>query len=172
MSAWGFTADPADAWRDRAACRGEDPELFFTEGSGQLSQVRVELAKAVCRRCQAKDECLAWAVRVRDRWAVCGGMTPAERRPLIADLPPPPPKVRKVRPSWCVNCPRQLGPDDRGRMCNHCRQAHTDVRVRDFGAPPRHEVLGEQFPPAAELVQELPGVQDRPRRIGRPAVAA
>lgn len=36
----------------------------------------------------------------------------------------------------------------------------------------REQLLAEQFPPAAELVQELPGVRDRARRRGREATYA
>lgn len=37
-------------WQDRAACRGEDPELFFQEDC-------VELAKAICARCPVIVQC-------------------------------------------------------------------------------------------------------------------
>lgn len=36
----------------------------------------------------------------------------------------------------------------------------------------RDQLLAEQFPPASELVQELPGVRDRARRRGREATHA
>lgn len=158
---------PMNDWRDRAACLGEDPELFFTEGTGHPSQLQIAQAKQVCRRCPVKAECLAWAVGAGDQWAVAGETTPAERRHLQATPPPPPRKVRTTR--WCVNCPRRLDEGDLGRMCNACRQAHTDPRVRNLG---RAEVLAEQFPQVGDLVQELPGVRDRSRRRGRMAVRA
>lgn len=37
-------------WQDRAACRGEDPELFF-------DKTRVNEAVAICRRCPVIHEC-------------------------------------------------------------------------------------------------------------------
>lgn len=77
---WGMTSDRSDDWRDRAACRDEDPELFFADGTGYPSQLKIEKAKQVCRRCPVKAQCLAWALGVGDDWAVCGGKTAAERR--------------------------------------------------------------------------------------------
>src|SRR5450756_1666654 len=45
-------------WRDRAACLGEDPELFFPIGSTGPALVQIEEAKAVCRRCEVVDSCI------------------------------------------------------------------------------------------------------------------
>lgn len=119
--AWGFTSDPADTWRDRAACLDEDPERFFPTDIESHGPLTVE-AKAFCRVfCQVADECLAWALRHGIDHGVWGGATPAERR---------------------------------------------GYRRR------RERVLAEQFPPVAELVRELPGVADRPRRTGRPVMTA
>ena len=38
-------------WRHRAACRDEDPELFFPIGNTGPALLQIEEAKAVCRRC-------------------------------------------------------------------------------------------------------------------------
>lgn len=48
-------------WLDRAACRDVDPEIFFPTGSGVLGEREVIRAKAVCRRCPVRPECLHWA---------------------------------------------------------------------------------------------------------------
>lgn len=50
-------------WRDRAACRDEDPELFFPIGSTGPALRQIEEAKAVCRRCPVVDDCLRYAWR-------------------------------------------------------------------------------------------------------------
>ena len=49
-------------WRHRAACRDEDPELFFPIGNTGPALLQIEEAKAVCRRCAVMDACL------RGRW--------------------------------------------------------------------------------------------------------
>jgi WhiB family redox-sensing transcriptional regulator len=66
-------------WRDRAACRGEDPELFFPIGTtGRDYDAQVEEAKAVCRGCPVRTECLDWAYRTRAD-GIWGGTTEQER---------------------------------------------------------------------------------------------
>jgi WhiB family redox-sensing transcriptional regulator len=69
-------------WRHAAACRGEDPELFFPIGSSALALVQTADAKAVCRRCPAIDACLRWAVATGQEFGVWGGLSEDERRAL------------------------------------------------------------------------------------------
>ena len=38
-------------WRHDAACRDEDPELFFPIGNTGPALLQIEEAKQVCRRC-------------------------------------------------------------------------------------------------------------------------
>jgi WhiB family redox-sensing transcriptional regulator len=45
------------SWQQRARCRAEDPELFFAAGATQEQR-----AKAVCRACLVRWECLAHAL--------------------------------------------------------------------------------------------------------------
>ena len=67
-------------WRDRAACRGVDPELFFPESSDEpLVRGQVAAAKAVCRVCPVRDRCLADAL-LRLPHGIAGGLTGQERR--------------------------------------------------------------------------------------------
>ncbi|HVU60914.1 MAG TPA: WhiB family transcriptional regulator [Mycobacteriales bacterium] len=67
-------------WRHRAACRDEDPELFFPIGTTGPSLLQVDQAKAVCRRCEAVDECLTWAIESDQDAGVWGGLSEDERR--------------------------------------------------------------------------------------------
>jgi WhiB family transcriptional regulator, redox-sensing transcriptional regulator len=69
-------------WRHRAACRDEDPELFFpiTElgpGARQTAD-----AKAVCARCPVREQCLRYALDNRLDHGIFGGTTAQERRSL------------------------------------------------------------------------------------------
>ncbi|GAA4757750.1 WhiB family transcriptional regulator [Actinomycetospora chibensis] len=67
-------------WQVRAACRGVDPELFFPEPSDEpLVRTQVAAAKAVCRRCPVREQCLAEALE-RLPHGVAGGLTEHERR--------------------------------------------------------------------------------------------
>ena len=49
-------------WRHRAACREEDPELFFPIGTTGPAILQVETAKQVCQRCDVSGDCLEWAI--------------------------------------------------------------------------------------------------------------
>jgi WhiB family redox-sensing transcriptional regulator len=56
----------ADNWRLRAACKDEDPELFFPRATGgkwsARYQEQVNTAKAVCRECPVADLCFEFAM--------------------------------------------------------------------------------------------------------------
>ncbi|MFB7781150.1 WhiB family transcriptional regulator [Streptomyces vinaceus] len=67
-------------WRHRAACREEDPDLFFPIGSSGPALLQVEEAKAVCHRCPVLERCLEWALEGGLDMGVCGGLTEEERR--------------------------------------------------------------------------------------------
>ena len=64
--------DTLDASEETTArelpCRLNDPELFFAE-----SPADVELAKALCRTCPLRSECLAGALDRQEPWGVWGG---------------------------------------------------------------------------------------------------
>ena len=65
-------------WRHRAACRDEDPELFFPIGNTGPALLQIEDAKAVCRRCDVRDECLSWALVPGQDAGVWGGLSEHE----------------------------------------------------------------------------------------------
>jgi WhiB family transcriptional regulator, redox-sensing transcriptional regulator len=66
-------------WRLRAACRFIDPELFFPISNSGPSLNQVTRAKAVCAACEVQSECLAFAVRTRQKHGIWGGTTKDER---------------------------------------------------------------------------------------------
>lgn len=72
------TAAPR-AWRDRALCRGEDPELFFPESTDILRQ---EAARAVCVLCPVMQTCGNWAIDNGITNGVFGGLTEEEREQI------------------------------------------------------------------------------------------
>lgn len=77
-----LSADPGEDWRHRAACRSEDPELFFPGGTTGPALQQIEQAKAVCRRCSVTGECLAWALDSGQEHGVWGGLGESERRAM------------------------------------------------------------------------------------------
>ncbi|MYV42994.1 WhiB family transcriptional regulator [Streptomyces sp. SID1328] len=64
----------------RAACRDEDPELFFPIGDTGLAVLQEEEAKAVCRRCPRMESCLQGALERGEAAGVWGGLSEKERR--------------------------------------------------------------------------------------------
>jgi WhiB family transcriptional regulator, redox-sensing transcriptional regulator len=66
------------AWRQRAACRGVDPDIFYP-----VTDEDAEDAKAICAQCPVQQACLEWALSSREREGVWGGATERERRRII-----------------------------------------------------------------------------------------
>jgi WhiB family redox-sensing transcriptional regulator len=75
-------AEPKMDWRHHAACRTENPELFFPVGHAGPAEIQIEEAKQVCRRCDVREECLAWAIEMDMDHGVWGGLSEDERRAL------------------------------------------------------------------------------------------
>lgn len=79
-------ATPAPAtqedWRQGAACREADPELFFPERSGGNSH-QVARAREICAGCQVRQPCLATALHGpqahNDRHGIFAGTTAKQR---------------------------------------------------------------------------------------------
>ncbi|WP_410648837.1 WhiB family transcriptional regulator [Amycolatopsis sp. cmx-4-54] len=66
-----------------AACRGEDPELFFPVTETGPGARQVARAKAVCARCPVISTCLAYALENGLAHGVFGGLTGSERSHVI-----------------------------------------------------------------------------------------
>ncbi|KDQ65534.1 WhiB family transcriptional regulator [Streptomyces sp. NTK 937] len=71
-----------DNWRRHAACRDEDPDLFFPIGTTGPALVQTEEAKTVCRGCPVRQQCLDWALENNQDAGVWGGLGETERRTL------------------------------------------------------------------------------------------
>jgi WhiB family redox-sensing transcriptional regulator len=80
-----FAVEPENDWRPEAACRGLDPELFFSSDEIVNRQERLEReaeAKAVCTRCTVRTDCLTYALDAGERYGIWGGLNAQERRAL------------------------------------------------------------------------------------------
>jgi len=83
MSRAPDTLQPADTWRDQAACRTGDPELFFPVGGTDSFLPQIREAKTICHtRCPVMEICLAWAIETRVTDGIWGGLTADELRPM------------------------------------------------------------------------------------------
>jgi WhiB family redox-sensing transcriptional regulator len=73
-------------WQYRAACRGEDAEIFFAPNyfeRKEEKEAREAQAKAICARCPVRPECLEYALRNREPHGIWGGLNESERKALI-----------------------------------------------------------------------------------------
>jgi WhiB family redox-sensing transcriptional regulator len=67
-----------DDWRDRAACLGLDPQIFYP-----TTDEEADAARAICATCDVRDECLEHALGRREKDGVWGGATERDRRRII-----------------------------------------------------------------------------------------
>ena len=62
-------------WQDSAACIGADTAIFFPESGDPVGP-----AKALCRACPVREQCLADALERGEVHGVWGGLSAKERR--------------------------------------------------------------------------------------------
>jgi WhiB family redox-sensing transcriptional regulator len=79
----GAALPGAPSWRDIGRCRDKDPNLFFPRGRGRAALEQAEVAKAYCRTCPSREQCLAYALATVQLLGVWGGTSPEERRVLL-----------------------------------------------------------------------------------------
>lgn len=70
------------SWRTNAACRTEDPDLWFPQGNTGPWLVQIEQAKTVCRACPVIEQCLQYALQENPGDGIFAGLTAPERRNL------------------------------------------------------------------------------------------
>jgi len=64
-------------WYKDANCVGTDQDEFFPErGSSTV------IAKAICKECKVREECLEFAVVRKERFGIWGGKSERERRAI------------------------------------------------------------------------------------------
>lgn len=67
-------------WRDDAACRNTDPDVFFPVGTTGEAVAENKAAIAVCQRCPVRERCLEFAMATNQRDGVWGGTSEEDRR--------------------------------------------------------------------------------------------
>ncbi len=63
------------AWQDDANCKGANADLFFPERGASTRS-----AKAICRECRVRADCLEFAIQTGEKFGIWGGMSERERR--------------------------------------------------------------------------------------------
>lgn len=76
------------AWQIRAACRGPQAIVFFPPTHFERKDDKLEReqrAKAICASCGVKDDCLGYAMQIREQHGIWGGLNESERKLLLAE---------------------------------------------------------------------------------------
>lgn len=85
-----------EPWQHRGACRGhQTPDIWFP--TKDTPPAAVLEARAICVRCNVRQECLLFAMNRPDEPGIWGGLTESERAGLRAG--------REVTAVWaCAEC--------------------------------------------------------------------
>jgi WhiB family transcriptional regulator, redox-sensing transcriptional regulator len=82
---WG-AGKMADSWQLQAACRGPQAWAFFPPSHAERKEERLDRelrAKGICAECHVREDCLEYAVSIREPHGIWGGMNEVERKALF-----------------------------------------------------------------------------------------
>lgn len=84
-------------WKERAACKNKNTNLFYPEDNRRLKQIRA--AKDICETCPVSTNCFWEGIAISSEEGIWGGQLPEERakiltllniqRRFLVDLPTP-----------------------------------------------------------------------------------
>lgn len=74
LSEWQLV-NPDASWKQWAACKNADPQIFFPEGHSNFVD-----AKKYCADCIVYKECMKFALDNGITYGVWGGLSPIERQ--------------------------------------------------------------------------------------------
>jgi WhiB family redox-sensing transcriptional regulator len=116
-------ADPDD-WMAMARCAETDPDSFFPEKGGSTRP-----AKAVCRGCEVREECLEFALAHSGpedvgSWGIWGGLSAPERDALLRErgLPQQAPRQRDRCRKGHFRTPQNTRVDAGAVRCKDCER--------------------------------------------------
>ncbi|MBM3684931.1 MAG: WhiB family transcriptional regulator [Actinobacteria bacterium] len=76
-------------WQRRAACRGpRNAAVFFPPPRFERKHEKADReakAKAICRSCGVRTDCLDYALQIREQHGIWGGMSENERRQVLLE---------------------------------------------------------------------------------------
>jgi len=76
-----------EGWQRLAACRGPYAEKFFPPSTPERKEEKASrevAAKAICQDCGVRQECLTYAIEIREPHGIWGGLNEVERK-LVLD---------------------------------------------------------------------------------------
>lgn len=75
-----------ETWQVRAACRGPQASVFFPPSHAERKDeklIREARAKDICAHCHVREDCLDYAIRIREPHGIWGGLNEVERKQLL-----------------------------------------------------------------------------------------
>jgi WhiB family redox-sensing transcriptional regulator len=75
-----------ESWQVKAACRGPQAAAFFPPSHAERKDEKIDRearAKAICAQCRVREDCLEYAVRIREPHGIWGGLNELERKALV-----------------------------------------------------------------------------------------
>ncbi|HLE38305.1 MAG TPA: WhiB family transcriptional regulator [Acidimicrobiia bacterium] len=75
------------SWQLKGLCRGNHSYLFFPPSAVERKEERERRehkAKAICSVCSVNEECLEFALEIREPYGIWGGLTETERRQVAS----------------------------------------------------------------------------------------
>ncbi len=67
-------AEEDNSWQLEANCLGVDPDLYYPERGASTKE-----AKAICRGCVVREDCLEYALANGEKFGIWGGTSERER---------------------------------------------------------------------------------------------
>ena len=74
-------------WQMKGLCRGNHSYLFFPPSTVERKDERERReikAKAICSVCPVKEDCLEFALEIKEPYGIWGALTETERRQVLA----------------------------------------------------------------------------------------
>ena len=74
-------------WQMKGLCRGNHSYLFFPPSTVERKDERERReikAKAICSVCPVKEDCLDFALEIKEPYGIWGGITETERRQVLS----------------------------------------------------------------------------------------
>ena len=81
----GSARQGSASWRESAACRFLETDLFFPIGKTGLAVAEIQRAKAVCADCPVRQPCLTFALDTHQGYGIWGGYDEDERRVMLRE---------------------------------------------------------------------------------------
>jgi WhiB family transcriptional regulator, redox-sensing transcriptional regulator len=76
----------AEVWQGKAACRGPQSAAFFPPSHAERKDEKASRearAKSICAECLVQNDCLDYAIRIREPHGIWGGLNEVERKALL-----------------------------------------------------------------------------------------